>query len=672
MKIRSSLSASLLILFLLLPLVIPDKCLADTRVALVIGNGAYRNVPRLTNPVNDAADVAAALKAVGFETIVATDLDRSGMDEIAIRFARAAQNADIALLYYSGHALQFGGVNYLAPIDTQLKDVADLRRLVRLDDIVVDLQQAKNLRILVLDACRDNPFANELRRSLGSSRAVSLQRGLAKLDNAQGMIVAYATQAGQTAEDGDGRNSPYTRAFLENIKAPEEIGTIFRRISSDVYETTKHGQLPELSLSIIGEFYLRGKVEVALNPQQSGLSRTLLGTPFNAAEVPFLCDQCREQIRTSFVGQPAHSALVLSFDGGYYWSTGRRTALDARAGALAQCLNANRQACFVYAIDGRISWDEPPPPLPIEPWFSSSPGAVRPFNIQEIGAIHANDREKAARLYREFHGKALAIGPDWQWTLTGRAESDKEAARVALQRCAYITHSPCRVAAIADSLVADHNLLDSVPRSIPARPLSQAVTGPDYALTGPELRLDEIPFVCDQCRDQIKQYLSAKPDHTALAISLSGRYWTTWGRGSAEEARTRVLGQCLGESPSMCFVYAVDGKVVWKEAPLVVPPAPWFSHAGEKPLAVNDPGVFSDNARKFIEKFYSPASGQKAIAMGQGGYLGYAFDPQLKTENEAARLALERCGFLVQATCRIIAVNDSLVLDTDSIVQQRR
>jgi hypothetical protein len=236
------------------------------------------------------------------------------MDETAIRFARAAQNADIALLYYSGHALQFGGVNYLAPIDTQLKDVADLRRLVRLDDIVADLQQAKNLRILVLDACRDNPFANELRRSLGSSRAVSLQRGLAKLDNAQGMIVAYATQAGQTAEDGDGRNSPY--------KAPEEIGTIFRRISSDVYETTKHGQLPELSLSIIGEFYLRGKVEVALNPQQSGLSRTLLGTPFNAAEVPFLCDQCREQIRTSFVGQPAHSALVLSFDGGYYWSTG--------------------------------------------------------------------------------------------------------------------------------------------------------------------------------------------------------------------------------------------------------------------------------------------------------------------------------------------------------------
>ncbi|WP_348522498.1 caspase family protein [Bradyrhizobium iriomotense] len=650
---------------------ITDGCLADTRVALVIGNGAYRNVPRLTNPANDAADVAAALKLVGFETIVAIDLDRAAMDEAAIRFARAARNADIAMLYYSGHALQFGGVNYLAPIDAQLTDVADLRRLVRLDDIVADLQQAKNLRILVLDACRDNPFANELRRSLGASRAVPLQRGLAKLDNAQGMIVAYATQAGQTAEDGNGRNSPYTAAFLENIKAPEEIGIIFRRISSDVYESTKHSQLPELSLSIIGEFYLRGKVEISSAPQQSGLSRTLLGTPFNADEVPFLCDQCRERIKAGFAGKPLHSALVLSLDGGSYWSTAQRAALEARAGALAQCLSANRQGCFVYAIDGRITWDEPPPPLPIEPWFSSSSGAARPFNVQDVGAIHATDRERVARLYREFHGKALAVGPDWQWTLTGRADSDNEAARVVLQRCGYITHSPCRVVAIADSLVVNRNLLDSVPRSIPARPLSQSVTGPDYALTGPQFRSSEIPFVCDHCREQIEQELKARPGHTALAISLSGGFWTTWGRGGAEEARTRVLGACLGASQTMCFVYAVDGKVVWKEAPLDVPPAPWFNHAGEKPLVVTDP-VFSEKARTYVEKFYSPASGPKAIAVGEGGYYGYAYGGQLKSETESARLALERCGFLVQATCRIIAINDSIVVDSDAIARQRR
>lgn len=240
---------------------------ADNRVALVIGNGAYQNTPRLPNPSNDAADVAASLKRSGFETILATDLDKAAMDAAMIRFARASRTADVAIFYYSGHAMQFGGVNYLAPIDAKLTDEADLRRMVRVDEIVSDLQQAKNLRILVLDSCRDNPLADELKRSIGTTRALPLQRGLAKIDSPQGMIVAYATQSGRTAEDGDGRNSPYTAAFVKNIEAQAEIGTIFRRISADVYETTKHTQLPELSLSLIGEFYLRGKIDIVIKPQ---------------------------------------------------------------------------------------------------------------------------------------------------------------------------------------------------------------------------------------------------------------------------------------------------------------------------------------------------------------------------------------------------------------------
>jgi uncharacterized caspase-like protein len=236
---------------------------AETRVALVIGNGAYQSVPRLPNPANDANDVAAALRRNGFDTILATDVDRNGMEGATVKFARAARAADVALFYYSGHALQFNGINYLAPVDTVLSDEADLRRMIRVDDIVSDLQQAKNLRVLVLDSCRDNPLADQLRRSIGSSRALPLQRGLAKIDTPQGMIVAYATQAGQTAEDGTGRNSPYTAAFLKHIDEQDEIGTIFREVSEDVYETTRHMQLPELSLSLIGRFYLRGKRETA-------------------------------------------------------------------------------------------------------------------------------------------------------------------------------------------------------------------------------------------------------------------------------------------------------------------------------------------------------------------------------------------------------------------------
>jgi branched-chain amino acid transport system substrate-binding protein len=233
--------------------------LAERRVALVVGNGAYKNAARLPNPKNDAEDVAAALKRGGFETIVGLDLDKAGMDDATARFARAAREADVAIFYYSGHAMQFSGVNYLMPVDARLTDETDLRRMVRVDDIVADVQQAKNLRIMVLDSCRDNPLAEELKRSIGRTRAAAVSRGLAKIDSPQGMIVAYSTQSGRTAEDGTGRNSPYTTAFLKHIEATDEIGTVFRRVSADVYEGTKRTQLPELSLSFIGEFYLRGR-----------------------------------------------------------------------------------------------------------------------------------------------------------------------------------------------------------------------------------------------------------------------------------------------------------------------------------------------------------------------------------------------------------------------------
>jgi hypothetical protein len=186
------------------------------------------------------------------------------MDEAIIRFSRAAHAADVAMFYYTGHAMQFGGINYLVPVDAQVNDEADLRRMVRVDDVIADMQPAKNLRMLVLDSCRDNPFAEQLKRSIGSARSASVGRGLAKIDSPEGMIIAYATQPGRTADDGDGRNSPYTAAFLRNVETKEEIGTVFRRISADVYQTTRQAQLPELSLSLIGEFYLNGKLEITV------------------------------------------------------------------------------------------------------------------------------------------------------------------------------------------------------------------------------------------------------------------------------------------------------------------------------------------------------------------------------------------------------------------------
>jgi formylglycine-generating enzyme required for sulfatase activity len=158
------------------------------------------------------------------------------------------------------------------PVDAKLDDEADLYRFTKVDDVLGYLQRVKALKILVLDPCRDNPFAEALKRSLGLARASSLQRGLARIEAPIGTIISYSTQAGRTAADGKGRNSPYTMAFLRHIEGPKEIGEIFRDIGDDVFRATSEKQLPELSLSIIGKFYLKGPISVTANvPPQPAL-----------------------------------------------------------------------------------------------------------------------------------------------------------------------------------------------------------------------------------------------------------------------------------------------------------------------------------------------------------------------------------------------------------------
>jgi uncharacterized caspase-like protein len=282
---------------------------AEKRVALVIGNATYKNAATLQNPKNDATDVSEALKRLGFETIIGLDLDKAGMDEKMINFSRAARDADVALVYYSGHAMQFAGANYLMPIDAALRDEADLRRLIRVDEIVADLSKAKNLRVLALDACRVNPLAEELSRSMEATRGPAVDRGLARIIPPSGMIISYATQAGRTAADGRGRNSPYTLAFLKNIETKEEIGTVFRHISADVYAATASNQLPELYLSLIGDFYLRGRPEPQISepPGPSEAERAWAVTQ-NTTSIAVLEDFIR-QFGTTPYGSLARARL---------------------------------------------------------------------------------------------------------------------------------------------------------------------------------------------------------------------------------------------------------------------------------------------------------------------------------------------------------------------------
>jgi uncharacterized caspase-like protein/TPR repeat protein len=233
--------------------------LAERRVALVIGNSAYKHAAKLPNPVNDAADVGNALKKLGFEVDIVTDLDKRAMDKVFNKFAKAALGADAAVFYYSGHGLQFEGKNYVVPVDAELDDPEDVRyELARVDDVLADLKNASGVRMLVLDACRDNPLAAQLKARVGGTRSSGVSRGLAKMENAEGTLIAYATQSEAVADDGSGRNSPFTGSFLKHVETPGlEIRTLFARVRQDVYNATGRKQLPELSDSVIGEFYLR-------------------------------------------------------------------------------------------------------------------------------------------------------------------------------------------------------------------------------------------------------------------------------------------------------------------------------------------------------------------------------------------------------------------------------
>src|SRR5580698_2815958 len=232
---------------------------ADKRVALVIGNGAYKYTPALPNPQNDAVDVAQALKAIGFEVTLKTNLEKRQMDQVIAQFARDGKNADAALFYYAGHGMQFEGKNFVMPVDAELQDEVSLRyEMTSLDDIKAALERSSGVKIMVLDACRNNPLADQLVRSISvTTRDIPRVQGYARLEKSQGMVVVYATQAEAVARDGGGRNSPFTAAFLKEIKEPGlEVGTMFRRIGADVYATTNGLQSPELSISMVPEYYL--------------------------------------------------------------------------------------------------------------------------------------------------------------------------------------------------------------------------------------------------------------------------------------------------------------------------------------------------------------------------------------------------------------------------------
>lgn len=229
------------------------------RVALVIGNGAYEGASPLANPVNDTRLVSDSLRRAGFTTVdVKTNLGKQAFDRALRDFAMRADGAEVALVYFAGHGIEVGGVNWLMPTDVRAATDRDLEyEAVRLDTVLRAVENAKRMRIVILDACRDNPFSRSMRRVGGAASRSLVSRGLAAVEVNETLVV-YAAKEGTTASDGTGaNNSPFASSLAKRLPEPgAEISILFRRVRDDVIAATNGAQEPFQYGSISGqEFY---------------------------------------------------------------------------------------------------------------------------------------------------------------------------------------------------------------------------------------------------------------------------------------------------------------------------------------------------------------------------------------------------------------------------------
>jgi uncharacterized caspase-like protein len=223
------------------------------RVALVIGNSDYHHTPRLENPRNDAADVGAALKSIGFRVIEGIDLDKAAFDAALREFAAALKGANVGLFFYAGHGMQVAGRNYLVPVDAWLTSVTALdAEMVRLDSVQQAMVREVQTSLLFLDACRDNP----LTRSLAGA-ASEIGRGLAEVASGAGTLISFSTQPGNVALDGAGRNSPFSAALAARLlTSHEDLNAVLISVRNDVMRVTDGRQVPWEHSALTRRLYL--------------------------------------------------------------------------------------------------------------------------------------------------------------------------------------------------------------------------------------------------------------------------------------------------------------------------------------------------------------------------------------------------------------------------------
>lgn len=405
------------ILFIITSLLAP--LYAAERVALVIGNNDYNQKP-LKNPVNDADAIGKTLKKMDFNVVSAYNADRNGIDNALARFGKLAEGAEIALIYYAGHAIQVDGNNFLIPANTAVNERRDLRKLINLNELISEAQQARGLGLVILDACRDSPFGVNLAQNLGRSIG---GRGLARIeDTPSNILVAFATKENAIAADGQGNHSPYAQALLTYLPQSNlEIRLLFGKVNDAVKQATGEKQKPYTYGSLGGsEWFLAGSKQPSSPPKSTVKEPIMIaikGGCFQmgqtAAEKQWLIKQGgQKDYDKYFSHEEQHKVCVNDFSLAKY----EVTVADFRRFSTATGYQTNAEkdkarGCFAFKA-GKWQWAK---------GYNWTDVGFKQTEQHPITCVSWHDAQAYAQWLSKETGKAYHLPTEAEWEYAARA-----------------------------------------------------------------------------------------------------------------------------------------------------------------------------------------------------------------------------------------------------------
>jgi hypothetical protein len=609
-------------------------CLTDTgaaaerRVALVVGAAKYAHAHALAHTLDDARDTAAALKRLGFEVDLVLDPDRAALEAAVRRLGQKSRGADASLFYYSGHALEAQGINWVLPVSADIESDRDLRfEALDLSAVLEQVEGLARVSLVFLDACREDPFKQRLAATRDATRS-----GLASMNaNAAGTFVAFATAPGMVAADGTGPHSPFTGALLKYIETPGlEVRQMMSKVRGDVEEATDNTQIPWDSNSLKGDFYF--------NPANADRVNQAVAQAINGPNPQVDLDALFwESVDRA---KPADlNAYLVKFPQGMFAELARNRLAELKATPVAPAL-------------------PPPDPKLIDALAGLVPSASSQWLQETAGKYRAAQQHKALVVY-------LSTGQS-MWTLP--RPSAQEAEDDALERCEMFAGAPCALVAVDDDI--------KFAKGSPA--LQRTMPRLHYAGRFDPERIPVVPQAVRQ-RPDVAGYLAA-PSYKAAAIHPNERLFVVTGATSQRAAEDQALANC-NEDPTRkgvngpCYLYASNddvvlarrsrtpitgAQVVSQTEPVkpVTPAAPPLNQKLLDALAAllpsRDKSLWEDTATK-----YQAAKQHKALVVSATTGVSM-WNPDRVSEQLAEESVRERCEVYAGMPCVLAAIDDDV------------